>query len=379
MPRNPRLPPHTETTDRNGTHGVGTAHSLGTSLGSVTGDTPSEALISRLTTRQREVLALVASGATNAQVAEALGVSLDGAKWHLREIFARLGVDTREEAANAWRAHSSPAARTRRAAHALLGWITLKAAVVSGAITTVAAGGVVVALVVSSSGGPSSSFAADVAVRGTATGSPAASSTPALYAVVPGDSCAAIAARNGITADALHALNPALDRACTNLVVGQLLAVGAGAATAATIVAVPTVTATPAPPDEQALSLQFNLEKQSPLQDVRVRRALMEAVPNAVITSIDDPRLSGPVSFDPVDARRQLAAAGAPDLNLAVTLLVPDTYDGSPVDAATAAIQAAWQANLGISVSIEVAYAATFMTRVNAGTFDVALFGVAPP
>lgn len=56
-----------------------------------------------LTPRQREVLDLMARGATNGEIAERLGLSLDGAKWHVREIFARLGVDTREEAVAVWR------------------------------------------------------------------------------------------------------------------------------------------------------------------------------------------------------------------------------------------------------------------------------------
>lgn len=58
-----------------------------------------------LSARQRQVLRLMAAGATNAQIAEKLGLSLEGAKWHVREIFARLGVDSREEAVSWWRSH----------------------------------------------------------------------------------------------------------------------------------------------------------------------------------------------------------------------------------------------------------------------------------
>ncbi|MGK2964804.1 MAG: helix-turn-helix domain-containing protein, partial [Tepidiformaceae bacterium] len=46
-----------------------------------------------LTGRQREVLNLIARGYTNPQIADALGVSIDGAKWHVREILSKLGVD----------------------------------------------------------------------------------------------------------------------------------------------------------------------------------------------------------------------------------------------------------------------------------------------
>ena len=56
-----------------------------------------------LTGRQREVLAMIERGATNGEIAEHLGLSLEGAKWHVREIFGRLGVDSREEAVERWR------------------------------------------------------------------------------------------------------------------------------------------------------------------------------------------------------------------------------------------------------------------------------------
>lgn len=62
----------------------------------------------RLTRRQRQVLALMASGATNGEIAEKLGLSLEGAKWHVREIFGRLGVDSREEAVAWWQAQGPP-------------------------------------------------------------------------------------------------------------------------------------------------------------------------------------------------------------------------------------------------------------------------------
>lgn len=70
-----------------------------------------------LTERQREVLALMAKGATNVEIAERLGLSLDGAKWHVREIFGRLGVDSRDEAVTWWNEH-----RRRRIA---LAWIPI--------------------------------------------------------------------------------------------------------------------------------------------------------------------------------------------------------------------------------------------------------------
>lgn len=56
-----------------------------------------------LTARQAEVLRLVARGRTNFQIAQELGLSLEGVKYHLREIMGRLGAASREEAAERWR------------------------------------------------------------------------------------------------------------------------------------------------------------------------------------------------------------------------------------------------------------------------------------
>ena len=52
-----------------------------------------------LTPRQQEVLRLVREGLTNEQIAGRLGISHDGAKFHVSEILSRLGVTTRTEAA----------------------------------------------------------------------------------------------------------------------------------------------------------------------------------------------------------------------------------------------------------------------------------------
>src|SRR6266540_825374 len=56
----------------------------------------------RLTPREREVLALIRRGLTNGEIADRLGISLDGAKYHVSQILSKLGVATRDEAA-AWR------------------------------------------------------------------------------------------------------------------------------------------------------------------------------------------------------------------------------------------------------------------------------------
>jgi DNA-binding CsgD family transcriptional regulator len=52
-----------------------------------------------LTPRQWQVLALLREGLTNEQIADRLGISLDGVKFHVSEILGKLGVRNRNEAA----------------------------------------------------------------------------------------------------------------------------------------------------------------------------------------------------------------------------------------------------------------------------------------
>jgi DNA-binding CsgD family transcriptional regulator len=94
-----------------------------------------------LTERQRQVLRLISAGKTNAEIGEALGISLDGAKWHVSEILARLDVATREEAAEAWRARQRLGPRLRRLTGALFpatGWKAISIAAALGAVGSVA-------------------------------------------------------------------------------------------------------------------------------------------------------------------------------------------------------------------------------------------------
>ena len=67
-----------------------------------------------LTPRQSEVLELVREGLTNPQIAERLGISPDGAKWHVKEILWKLEVPSREEAAR-WQREREASAHTARA------------------------------------------------------------------------------------------------------------------------------------------------------------------------------------------------------------------------------------------------------------------------
>lgn len=80
-----------------------------------------------LNERQRRVLDLLVEGKTNGEVAGALGITLDGAKWNVSEILGKLGLATREEAADYWRwrnRHGRGALRALRglAAPAALKW-----------------------------------------------------------------------------------------------------------------------------------------------------------------------------------------------------------------------------------------------------------------
>jgi ATP/maltotriose-dependent transcriptional regulator MalT len=55
-------------------------------------------LIESLTTREHEVLALVADGLSNRDVAHELAISEHTVKFHLASVFGKLGVSTRTEA-----------------------------------------------------------------------------------------------------------------------------------------------------------------------------------------------------------------------------------------------------------------------------------------
>ncbi len=59
--------------------------------------------IEEVTSRQLEVARLLAEGRTNPEIASALGITLDGAKYHVSELLGRLGLDRREEVAEWYR------------------------------------------------------------------------------------------------------------------------------------------------------------------------------------------------------------------------------------------------------------------------------------
>lgn len=98
-----------------------------------------------LTPRQREVLALIAEGRTNFDIAQRLAISLEGVKYHVSEILQRLEVDSREEAAQAWRADRRPLRRVSRGI-ALASPLRLAGWLAGGALAVAVVGLLVVAL-----------------------------------------------------------------------------------------------------------------------------------------------------------------------------------------------------------------------------------------
>src|SRR5688572_7367932 len=56
-----------------------------------------------LNDRQRRVLDLIEKGHTNREIADILGMTVDGAKWNVSEILGKLALDSREDAAEYWR------------------------------------------------------------------------------------------------------------------------------------------------------------------------------------------------------------------------------------------------------------------------------------
>jgi len=90
----------------------------------------------QLTERQREVLRLLLRGHTNGEIAEALGISLQGAKWHVRELLAKFGVESREELIEADAAGRSARARIGQMGAWLvgIGWPKVAGATFAGLV-----------------------------------------------------------------------------------------------------------------------------------------------------------------------------------------------------------------------------------------------------
>ncbi|MCC7363939.1 MAG: helix-turn-helix transcriptional regulator [Dehalococcoidia bacterium] len=93
------------------------------------------------TGRQRQVLDLLARGRTNPEIADELGVSLAGAKWHVSEVLSKLGVSSREEAAEIWRAENRVLPRAGRRLRALIGMPAALAVTAAGTLGVAALAG----------------------------------------------------------------------------------------------------------------------------------------------------------------------------------------------------------------------------------------------
>ncbi|MGD8793071.1 MAG: LuxR C-terminal-related transcriptional regulator [Anaerolineae bacterium] len=52
-----------------------------------------------MTDREIEILRLIAAGRTNPEIAEHLYLSLNTVKWHVKNLYGKLGVGSRIEAA----------------------------------------------------------------------------------------------------------------------------------------------------------------------------------------------------------------------------------------------------------------------------------------
>ncbi len=89
-----------------------------------------------LSPRQREVLALIAKGKTNAEIAAQLGIGFESVKTHVSEILTRLNVERREDAVAAWRESQSANGRVRRLVESL--WLLASGKALTATVAVVA-------------------------------------------------------------------------------------------------------------------------------------------------------------------------------------------------------------------------------------------------
>jgi DNA-binding CsgD family transcriptional regulator len=99
-----------------------------------------------LNSRQREILDLIEKGHTNREIAELLDLSVDGAKWNVSEILSKLGLESREVAAEYWRWRRTSGPAVTRWLRALLGVPAVKWTAGSVAVVGVAGMGVLAAM-----------------------------------------------------------------------------------------------------------------------------------------------------------------------------------------------------------------------------------------
>jgi DNA-binding CsgD family transcriptional regulator len=136
------------------------------------------------TERQRQVLDLIVKGRSNSEIAAELGISLDGVKWHMREILSKLNVDSRVEAAEYWRRRNGLPSRFARAWRAVAAISMGKAAAFAG-VGVVLAGMVAVTLAVVMHGGSDGQQPAIATPLASSTPDPSASASPTSGAPAP--------------------------------------------------------------------------------------------------------------------------------------------------------------------------------------------------
>lgn len=61
--------------------------------------------LEKLSPREREILDLIAPGYSNKEIADKLGISIESIRWHLKNIYHKLHVHSRTEAAMKLRSH----------------------------------------------------------------------------------------------------------------------------------------------------------------------------------------------------------------------------------------------------------------------------------
>ena len=135
-----------------------------------------------VTDRQREVASLIARGQTNREIAETLGITLDGAKHHVSQLLIRLNLQRREEIA-AWHKKDTSVRR--------LGFSTLPLLLFGGAAAVAAVVAVVVGIVLLTQGpAPQEAVGSSVAAPTLAADLPASgvpSATPDTFEVTSSD------------------------------------------------------------------------------------------------------------------------------------------------------------------------------------------------
>lgn len=189
--------------------------------------------VEQITDRQREVARLVAEGRSNPEIAEALGISLAGAKYHVSELLGRLGVERRQNVADWYREHAGPVVPARSR------WSRLRALWPLGALAAVGVPLAVLAVALANGRAevpPDATPTATLVAMATATEiteptpvptEPASPSTDRMpiffaYEVREGDTLAEIASRFGVGEDDVIWNNPDVEDA-KEIMPGQIL------------------------------------------------------------------------------------------------------------------------------------------------------------